>query len=145
MPFKSEKQRHPSHHAYNHGCRCDLCREFKSLYNAGRRTLRERSCEQCASTFNPWGRQRWCKSCVPDIKHRSRLTRYGVAKPEFDRMYEEQKGLCAVCGTSQAVAVDHNHETGTVRALLCLGCNGALGRVEDLEWLTKAQTYLALY
>jgi hypothetical protein len=46
-------------------------------------------------------------------------------------MLAEQNGLCAVCHAATAVHVDHDHETGAVRSLLCFNCNGGLGQFRD--------------
>ena len=46
-------------------------------------------------------------------------------------MLAEQGGLCAICGVAPAAHVDHDHETGAVRALLCFNCNGGLGQFKD--------------
>lgn len=59
--------------------------------------------------------------------------RYGLSLAEYDTLLAGQGGRCAVCGTqggedkSSRLHVDHNHTTGVVRALLCGGCNHALG------------------
>jgi hypothetical protein len=50
---------------------------------------------------------------------------------DFERMLAEQNGLCAICCEAPAVHVDHDHETGRVRGLLCFNCNGALGQFRD--------------
>ncbi|SFN89800.1 Recombination endonuclease VII [Geodermatophilus obscurus] len=46
-------------------------------------------------------------------------------------MLAEQGGLCAICVKAPAEHVDHCHETGRVRALLCSNCNGGLGQFKD--------------
>ncbi len=46
-------------------------------------------------------------------------------------MLASQDGLCAICRCAPAEHVDHDHETGAVRALLCFGCNGGLGQFRD--------------
>ena len=46
-------------------------------------------------------------------------------------MLTEQGGLCAVCRSNPVEHVDLDHETGAVRALLCLTCNGGLGQFKD--------------
>jgi hypothetical protein len=57
--------------------------------------------------------------------------RYGISAAEADLMLEAQHGLCAICGEAPAAHVDHDHETGAVRALLCFNCNGGLGQFHD--------------
>jgi hypothetical protein len=61
---------------------------------------------------------------------------YGITLEDYNKMFEEQQGCCAICGRHQselkrALAVDHSHETGKVRGLLCGKCNHALGNVND--------------
>ena len=72
--------------------------------------------------------------------------RYGITADERDAMEKKQQGLCAICGwpskTSRRLAVDHNHKTGKVRALLCNSCNTGLGYLEDKSWHEVAQRYL---
>ena len=57
--------------------------------------------------------------------------RYGITAAEADLMLEAQGGLCAICRAAPAAHVDHDHETGAVRALLCFDCNGGLGQFRD--------------
>jgi hypothetical protein len=63
--------------------------------------------------------------------------KYGITQAEYDRMYREQGGVCAICGQSQKTSisknlfVDHDHKTGRVRALLCTNCNTAIGLMSD--------------
>lgn len=71
---------------------------------------------------------------------------YGITVEDYDRMFEEQKGLCKLCGrnphTKTRLSVDHNHATGQVRGLLCVPCNRSLGLLEDPNWREKALAYL---
>ena len=79
---------------------------------------------------------------------------YGISEEEVSRMYQEQSGLCKICGTSMeffstsenkrlTFCVDHNHETGKVRGLLCSDCNRGIGFLKDnSEILRKAAEYL---
>jgi hypothetical protein len=68
------------------------------------------------------------------------LRRYGITPEDFDRMKDEQGGVCAACGQPETgrnqhgplpLAVDHCHATGVVRGLLCMRCNRALGLLGD--------------
>ena len=63
---------------------------------------------------------------------------HGVSRPEADAMIEAQGGLCAICGHPPRgkghcgrLHVDHCHETGKIRAMLCNNCNHALGHMKD--------------
>ena len=67
--------------------------------------------------------------------------RYGITAEDADAMLEEQGGFCAVCRTEPALHVDHDHATGAVRALLCLGCNGGLGQVKDDPEVLRAAAH----
>jgi len=63
---------------------------------------------------------------------------YGITLNDYDIMYEHQEGLCAICTQPETInkgflAVDHDHKTGKVRALLCQACNVTLGKVNEKE------------
>lgn len=72
---------------------------------------------------------------------------YGIDQEQYDQMFEAQQGCCAICGSDETqwgrLAVDHNHETGEVRGLLCFNCNTSIGKMGDSpELLRKAAEYL---
>jgi hypothetical protein len=73
---------------------------------------------------------------------------YGITIEQYDSMFEEQSGKCAICQTEKprgkgGFHVDHDHATGKVRKLLCTSCNMALGLLNDNEeLLVKASEYL---
>lgn len=78
-----------------------------------------------------------CKPCRAE-QHRQRT--YGLEVGEFDRMLTEQGGGCAMCGqTPRRFYVDHNHDTGRVRGLLCNYCNSGL---RNEEFHVAALAYL---
>ena len=61
---------------------------------------------------------------------------YGITLQEHQQMFEEQKEVCAICkgegdGKWKKLCVDHDHNTGKVRQLLCRNCNMVLGQVGD--------------
>jgi hypothetical protein len=76
------------------------------------------------------------------------LKKYGITKEEYYNMYAEQGGRCKICGTHQSelnrrFAVDHNHENGQIRSLLCNSCNVAIGHLrDDPKIVEKARKYL---
>ena len=67
---------------------------------------------------------------------------------QYDEILMSQKGCCACCGThhteiKKGLAVDHCHETGSIRGLLCLNCNTGIGKLgDDVDGLLKALAYL---
>lgn len=75
---------------------------------------------------------------------------YGITIEDFDAMLLEQGGTCAICDGRNADAarnrrltVDHDHETGRVRGLLCFTCNTSIGKLGDTyEALLRAANYL---
>ncbi len=55
---------------------------------------------------------------------------YGITLEQYNQMSEEQNGLCLICkqpSGNRKLAVDHNHQTGEIRGLLCMKCNLGLG------------------
>lgn len=85
----------------------------------------------------PDGLSPTCKICRADIERRYKYKeRYGITPEQFDKLLKKQKGKCATCGLPARdrhgrFHVDHDHETGTVRGLLCYQCNIVLGLVKD--------------
>jgi hypothetical protein len=70
------------------------------------------------------------------------MAKYGMTGDDYAFMYEYQQGQCGICKTPQselkrALAVDHCHETGRVRGLLCSNCNTALGLLKDRQDLLE--------
>lgn len=100
-----------------------------------------RICEQQFKQTHPSNRS-YCKVCVPDRTWRARAQRYGIGKPQWDQLVQNQNGTCALCNNLPD-AVDHCHKTRTVRGLLCFHCNAATGYVYDrsADWIEKALIY----
>jgi hypothetical protein len=74
-----------------------------------------------------------------------RLRRYDFTKEQLVELWERQERKCAICSIPilQDAPIDHDHETGKVRGLLCHKCNRGLGQFEDsLVLLQKAIVYL---
>lgn len=84
---------------------------------------------------------------IPDTDvrwSRAATSRKGKWRALADAMLEQQGGLCAVCNLPPVIpTLDHNHDTGMVRAVLCKGCNLGLGSFyENPETLKSAAAYL---
>lgn len=92
----------------------------------------------------------YCKPCqrkrrtLTDIK-----TKYKISEQEYEQLNAAQGGQCAICGNPETakrktrLAIDHCHQTGKVRALLCSYCNQGIGHFfEDVARLQAAIDYL---
>lgn len=107
---------------------------------------------------------RWCIECqkrgpiynLPDqldvdkleAKGRYLKRTYDISLKEYEEIYISQYGLCAICHKPAQedrpfFVVDHDHETGLVRGLLCNNCNIAIGLLnDDPNALRSAVRYL---
>jgi hypothetical protein len=59
------------------------------------------------------------------------VRQYGITKAEVNRLRESQDDRCAICGDAGPEHLDHDHESGRVRSLLCQRCNFGLGQFKD--------------
>lgn len=120
---------------------------------------------------SPNGRMARCKKCktaelmkwrrenAPDLesrrywsnrdweRERHLIRKYGVTFARYRELLAEQGGGCAICGKPEAadrmLDVDHDHQTGKVRGLLCTSCNRVLGHSFDSpDRLKAAASYL---
>lgn len=111
---------------------CKTCNEEKQLseyYNNGR--WKQGSCKPCLIKKN---------NKVAQKNHLKR--KYNLSLEEFNEKLQNQNYCCALCGKTQEeeksnLCVDHDHETGKVRDLLCRVCNRALGLFKDNPQLLR--------
>ena len=126
---------------------CKQCGDRKSLesFNKGK------------STF---GTHTWCRECcnIRSKEHyesqwsRYILRRFGVDAEWYAEQYIKQHGVCAICGERETatrngvvkkLAIDHDHNSGEVRGLLCQRCNMAIGLLRENEKVWEsARKYL---
>ena len=123
---------------------CKICNQPKPLTDF----------YQTVRNGKPYGHHGKCKSCYvkkqqekydPIKKRDENLKRiYGIGIKEYNTLLEQQNGRCATCGTTEpggrksgrgggtnVFVVDHCHNTGEVRGLLCHSCNRAMGLLGD--------------
>ena len=96
-----------------------------------------------------YGRKNYCEDCRKTRRRNDGLkAAYGITLQEYEELLQKQEGKCKICGTTDpkhkgVFHVDHNHNTGKIRGLLCHGCNTALGLFQDSPTiLVKATEYL---
>ena len=108
----------------------------------------QRPNENKASAARRWREQNPAKTRDTDLKRM-----YGITLEQWQEMFDNQDGRCAVCGKEESavhhsgkrrnLAVDHCHDTGIVRGLLCTECNRGIGSFRDnIEFLENAIRYL---
>ena len=73
--------------------------------------------------------------------------KYGLTLEQMEQMFTSQNGQCDICQKEfekgSNIHVDHNHNTGKVRQLLCSNCNTAIGLLHDnVQILANAIEYL---
>lgn len=80
---------------------------------------------------------------------RALLKRYGLTPEGYEALFEAQSGLCAICRRDDGqtkhgmLHVDHDHDSGRVRGLLCSTCNTGIGHLgDDIERVKLALAYL---
>jgi hypothetical protein len=86
------------------------------------------------------------------LSDKQREKTFGITRHEYAEMFHSQNGVCAICskpetatrnGKIKALAVDHDHQTGKVRGLLCSDCNTGIGKLkEDRSIFISAIRYL---
>ena len=130
-----------------------------------------RQCKDCRNKYsrdyfrnNPEARERRkesmkkCEENKPEqyaeMRRRLHLKRFwNITLEQYDEMLEKQNKVCAICkkpelatrgrSNKQSLAVDHCHDTGKIRELLCMDCNQTLGRFnDDPSWFIAASEYL---
>ena len=93
--------------------------------------------------YRPGSRRKECKACY-SIKNRIR--KHGVSEDDYKSLLALQEGACGICHKvpeDSVLSVDHDHQTGKIRGLLCNNCNVAIGLLNDsLDNLRNAYDYL---
>lgn len=109
----------------------------------------ERWCAGCQSfvpLFYTTGSR--CKACASVAAHERRLeATYGIDGAEYERIFRLQGGRCAICRNKPAsirFALDHDHQSGAVRGILCKRCNHDLlgGGHDSIDVMWRALAYL---
>lgn len=128
---------------------CTKCNTEKELdyfhRNKGGKYGTHNQCKECRKLYRGDWHIRY-----KDTRHRDTTYKYqyGIGLDDVDSMLKDQGYLCKICSkpvhyNNRTGCVDHNHQSGKVRGILCYTCNSALGKFKDSEeLLTKAINYL---
>lgn len=140
---------------------CTKCRQFKSLDEFNKDKYRKdglrHQCRECDKKYNrihkiersERAKEYYQKKGKPNGREQFLKSRYGLTLEQYDKMFEDQGGVCAICGginnDGRRLYIDHNHKTGKIRSLLCIRCNSKLSVLEDEVFLSNAKKYLQNY
>lgn len=97
-----------------------------------------------------WGKENYRRKklkfgeALKDMRRKEKLRlRYGMTIEQFDKLKENQNGLCLGCYQDKPLCVDHCHKTGKIRGLLCRKCNAVIGLAnEDINVVKNIVVYL---
>ena len=128
--------------------KCTECKQIKpsnSFHSDKSKPNRKASrCKKC----NNIHAARWYRNNKAVVQNLQFNRRYGISSHDVADIHSRQHGVCAICGEPPSdrykkLHVDHCHETGRVRGLLCHECNHGLGKFkDDLDILASATSYL---
>ena len=100
------------------------------------------ACKEChrERARRYWKEAEYCKETQRD---RNLRRSFGITLEDYNRMLKQQEGCCAICKKHHTeflknLAVDHCHNSGKIRGLLCMYCNTALGKFNDNTELMEA-------
>jgi len=100
-------------------CEREACRRY-GAENRQKRNAR----------LSKWRRENPEKASAAD-RRKALKRNYGLTENDVEAIRVAQGGLCAICGEAKALVIDHSHENGDVRGLLCTRCNTGIGWIEQ--------------
>ena len=121
---------------------CSKCKQEKSVGEFNKKLdtkdgLRS-DCREC--------RKQYRQENPEKIKNAELKRKYGITLEQCNAMAEEQGNACVICEQQKKLVVDHCHNTGIVRGLLCNDCNAAIGLLKETpEYFDNAKQYLEAY
>ena len=123
---------------------CRKCGQSKELdqFQYRKDTKKHRSeCKPCRAAR----KSEWQKGTPEFSRNRTLKYKYGITIEDYERMLVEQNHQCYICNAETKLVVDHCHESGKVRGLLCHQCNIMLGMAKDNPAILRlAANYLEL-
>jgi len=132
--------------------KCSKCGDMKDLSCFDKRVNRKSGiqsmCRHCRASYP--------KNKYPErIRNYDLLKTYGISSEDFENLLKSQNNCCAICNINQYelkdrkkkfLCVDHCHESGNIRGLLCDKCNRGIGLLgDDVSNLKSAVNYLSKY
>lgn len=123
---------------------CTKCCEYKDSSEFYKNKENNTYCRPCVRDR----KRQYYQANIDAYKNSKLLRNFGINLSQYNQLFTEQEGCCAVCkkhqiNFSRALAVDHCHTTGKIRGLLCGNCNRAIGLLQDSSTVVaQAALYL---
>jgi hypothetical protein len=149
-------------------CNAEHQKRLRATRERTEPTCTEKRCSGCRQVkasdgFHRYARSKdglaaYCRTCKSERAKtnwglsasfaRYLVRKYGITPGQYNEMLVRQEGRCAICRETprHRLCVDHDHETGQVRALLCKVCNLAIGYLkDDPDLFRRAADYLETF
>jgi hypothetical protein len=122
---------------------CPTCKESKPVQDYWKGQY---SCIPCTKEKQ---KNRWASRSPKKRLHQHLKYKYGVTEEQLMKALEEQNNACAICkeplpnllvyeNRRRGYAIDHNHDSGEFRGVLCTNCNSLLGMARDSKFILEA-------
>lgn len=125
-----------------------ICKQCVLLNRKSKYQNNEKFRTDTIERVKKWQQENWFK-----YKDKSLKYTYSISLDEYTDLLKKQGGLCMICKQPETrvvkqktcfLHVDHNHENGIIRGLLCHACNTGIGLLkEDITILQEAINYLS--
>lgn len=140
---------------------CNTCGEEK--YHNGKKLICRRCNNARSSSWQKTNREKankrnreWVQANKKQAQYRSRISKvrkiYGLSEEEYITLLEKHDHKCSICGRPERtsikgtvwnLSIDHCHNTGKIRGLLCAQCNVGLAKFgESIRYFKNAIKYL---
>lgn len=124
------------------------CTECGAALPPRRRAVATMYCVACRRSTNDECRARRRELTDANARRVRLRVRFGISPEEYDALVALQGNLCALCREPQKqhfqyFAIDHDHNSGAIRGLLCTPCNAAIGLLQESpSLLRRAAAYI---
>jgi len=115
--------------------KCGRCKQHLDLSFFSKDTKTKsgyaNKCKPCAAFVY----SKWRKANLTEQRKKERtshyIRNYGLTKEQAEQLVADRNGVCSICSLFLPLVVDHCHQTGKVRGLICSACNSMLGYAKD--------------
>jgi hypothetical protein len=146
MPLKEARREEEEMKMY-----CPMCKQNKDTSKFSISRTRRRAVHSYCVDCDRARCKIYYQSIKEQVREANLKSTYGITLSDFDSMLDAQKGRCAICltdtpGGKGRFHIDHDHDSGKVRGLLCTNCNLGIGNMKDSPAiLLAAMKYLEIH